>query len=83
MSEGRESSSAAEKDRLEYMKSSWEGSEIYRFSCFAIQNFIFRPTMVADKFGEFEPPSENFLATPLVNIFPTGKSSYESILALA
>ena len=65
-SEGRESSSAAKKDRLEYVKSSWKGSEIYRFSCLATQNFIPRSTMVADIFEEFEPPSKKFLATPLL-----------------
>ena len=64
-SEGRESSSAAKKDRLEYVKSSWKGSEIYRFSCSAAQNFILQPTMVANIFEEFEPPSKKFLATPL------------------
>ena len=31
-SEGKESSSVAKKDRLEYVKSSWKGSEIYGFS---------------------------------------------------
>ena len=40
------------------MKSSWKGSEIYRFSCSATQNFITRPTMMADIFEEFEPPSK-------------------------
>ena len=66
-SEGRESSFVASKDRLEYVKSSWKGSEIYRFSCSATQNFIPRPAMVADIFEDFEPPSKKFLATPLNN----------------
>ena len=63
-SEGRESSSAAKKDRLEYVKSSWKGSKIYRFSRSATQNFIRRPTIVADIFEDFEPPSKKFIATP-------------------
>ena len=63
-SEGRESSSAAKKHRLEYVKSSWKGYEIYRFSCSATQHFIPRPTMLADIFEEFEPLSKKFLATP-------------------
>ena len=65
-SECRESSSVANKDRLEYLKSSWKESEIYRFSCSATQNFIPRSAMVADIFEEFEPPSKKFLATPLL-----------------
>ena len=58
--------------RLKNVKSSWKGFEIYCFSCFPIQNFIPRSTMVADIFEEFEPPSKNFLATPLTrsNILP-------------
>ena len=50
----RESSSAAKKDRLEYMKFHWKGSEIYRFSHSAAQNFLCRSTMVADIFEDFE-----------------------------
>ena len=63
--EGRESSSAVKKDTLEYMKSSWKGSEIYRFSRFVTQNFISRSATVADISEDFEPPSKIFLATPL------------------
>ena len=65
-SEGRESSSAAKKDSLEYVKSSRKGSEIYRFSRFATQNVIPRSAMVGDIFKDFEPPSKKFLAMPLV-----------------
>ena len=46
------------KDRLQYVKSHWKGSEIYRFSRPATQNFIRRPTMVADIFEDLEPPSK-------------------------
>ena len=74
-SEGKESSSADKKDRLVYAKSSWKGSEIYRFSCSASQNSIPRPTMVADILYDFEPPSKKFLATlTLVFTFPTSFS---------
>ena len=65
-SESRVSSSVDKKDRLVYVKSSWTGSKIYRFSCSATQNFIPRLTVVADIFDDFEPPSKKFLATPLV-----------------
>ena len=63
--EGRESSSAGKKDRLEYVKSSWKRSKIYRFSCSAIQNFIPPLTKVADIFEEFELLSKTFPATVL------------------
>ena len=59
-SEGRESSSVDKKDRLVYVKSSSTGSKIYRFSCSATENFIPRPTVVADIFDDFESPSKNF-----------------------
>ena len=36
-----------------------------RFSRSLIQNFLCRQTMVPDNFEDFEPPSKNFLATPL------------------
>ena len=68
-SEGKERSSADKKDRLVYAKSSWKGSEIYRFSCSASQNFIPLPTMGADILYDFEPPSKKFLATPLTLVF--------------
>ena len=63
-SEGRESSSAAKNDSLEYVKSSRKGHKIYCFSRFATQNFILWLTMVDDIFKDFEWPSEKFLATP-------------------
>ena len=47
------------------MKSLWKGSEIYRFSRSATQNFLGRPTMVTDISQDFELPSKKFLATPL------------------
>ena len=53
------------KDRLQYVKSHWEGSESYCFSRSATQNFLRRPTVMADIFEDFEPPSIKFLATPL------------------
>ena len=56
------------KDRLQYVKSHWKGSEIYRFGHYSTQNFIRRPTMVADIFEDFEPPSKKFLATPLMKL---------------
>ena len=62
---GRDSSFAAKKDRLEYVKSSRKRSQIYRFSCSATQNFITRPAMVADIFEEFEPSFKKFLTAPL------------------
>ena len=43
-------------------------SEIYRFSRFGTQNFLRRPTMVANIFEDFEPPSKKFLATPSYNL---------------
>ena len=48
--------------------SHWKKSEIYRFSRFATQSFLRRPTMVANIFEDFEPPSKKFLATPLYNL---------------
>ena len=57
-SEVRGGSSAVKKDRLECVKSSWKGSEIYRFSRSLTQNVFPRPTMVADIFEDFEPPSK-------------------------
>ena len=33
-------SSAAKKDKLEYVKSYWTGSEIYLFSCSETQNVL-------------------------------------------
>ena len=62
---GKENRSAAKKDRLEYVKSHWKVSQIYRFSRRATQIFVRRPTIVADIFDNFEPPSNKFLATPL------------------
>ena len=56
----------AKKDRLEYVKSHWKGSEIYRFSRFVTRNFLCQSTMVADIFEDFEPPCKKFLATPLI-----------------
>ena len=64
-SEGRDSSSATKKDRLEYVKSVWKGSEIYCFRCSTTQNFIPLPTLATDIFEEFESPSKDFLAMPL------------------
>ena len=64
-SKGREVSSVAKKDSLEYVESSWKGCEISRFSCSATQHFIPRPIMVADIFEEFESPFKTFLATSL------------------
>ena len=61
-------SSAAKKDRLEFMKSHWKRSEIYRLSRSTTQNFLCRPTMVADISEYFESPSKKFLATSLLSI---------------
>ena len=61
----------AKKDRLEYVKSYWKGSEIYCFSRSVTRNFLCRSTMVVDISEDFEPPSKKFLATPL----QTGKIS--------
>ena len=36
-------------------------SEIYYFSRSTTQNFLRRPTMVANIFEDFEPPSKKFL----------------------
>ena len=33
-------SSAVKKDRLEYVKPYWKGSEIYRFGCSGTQHFL-------------------------------------------
>ena len=55
----------AKNDRLEYVKSHWKRSEPYRFSRFAIQNFLQRPTLVPDVSEDFETPSKKFLATSL------------------
>ena len=52
------------KDMLEYLKSHWKGSKIYRFSHSTTQNFLHQPTMVADIFENFELPSKKFLAMP-------------------
>ena len=65
----RENSSAAKKDRLEYVKSHWKGSNIYRFSRSVTQNFLHLSTMVTDISADFEPPSKKFLATPLSLVF--------------
>ena len=62
----RENSSDAKKDRLEYVKSYWKVFEIYRFSRSGTQNVLCWPTMVANIFEHFEPPSKKFLATPLL-----------------
>ena len=62
---GKENRSAAKKDRLEYVKSHWKVSQMYRFSRRATQIFVRRPTIVADISDNFEPPSNKFLATPL------------------
>ena len=62
---GKENRSAAKKDRLEYVKSRWKVSQIYRFSRRATQIFVRRPIIVADISDNFEPPSNKFLATPL------------------
>ena len=62
----RENSSALKKDRSEYVKSHWKGSEIYSFGRSATQIFLRRLTMVADISEDFEPPSKRFLATPLI-----------------
>ena len=53
--------------KLEYMKSHWKGSEIYRFSRSTTQHFCLRrETMVANIFEDFEPSSKKFLPTPLI-----------------
>ena len=65
----------AKKDRLEYKKSHWKGSKIYRFSCFVTRNFLCRSTMVADIFEDLEPPSKKFLATPLSFLTLSGKKA--------
>ena len=56
--EVRENSSAAKEDKLEYMKCYWKGPKLYRFSRYATQNFLRRPTMVAVIFKDFKPPSK-------------------------
>ena len=61
----RENSSAAKKDRLQYVKSHWKRSEVYRFTRSATQNFLQWPTMVTHISGDFQPLSKKFLATPL------------------
>ena len=65
----RENKSAVKKDKLEYVKSYWEGSEFYRFSCSGSQNILRRPTTVADIFKGIEPPSKKCLATSLIYIY--------------
>ena len=60
---GRESSSAAKKDRLEYVKSRWKGSEFCRFNRSVTKNFLRLSTMVNDIFEDFEPPFEKLLVT--------------------
>ena len=60
---------------LEYAKYHWKESEIYRFSRSITQNILRRPTMV-DIFGDFQPPSKKFLATPLNNNFHTKTSQF-------
>ena len=57
--------SETKKDTIEYLKSHSKGFEIYRLSCSTTPNFLRRPTMVADIFEDFEPPSKEFLATSL------------------
>ena len=61
----REHSSAAKKYRLEYLKSHCKGSEIYHSSRSTTQIFLPQPTVVADIFEDFEPPSKKYLATTL------------------
>ena len=65
---GRENSSADEKIWVDYLKSHWKGSKIYRFSLFATQIFLPQPTMVADITEDFEPPPKIILATLLIAI---------------
>ena len=48
--------------------SHWKKSEIYHFNRFATQNFLRRPTMLANIFEDSEPPSKKFLATPLYDL---------------
>ena len=59
--------SETKKDTIEYLKPHSKGFEIYRLSCSTTQNFLRRPTMWADIFEDFQPPSKKFLAT-LLNI---------------
>ena len=53
------------KDRLDYVKSYWKGSEIYRFSRSATPNFLHRPSMMVKISEDFEPPYKKFLAMSL------------------
>ena len=79
--EGRKNSSAAKKDRLEWVKSRWKRSEIYLFSRSLTQNFLHWPNMVTDIFEDFELPSKNFLATPL-SLFLRYKKSCKKAIKL-
>ena len=63
-SQVRGNSSAAKRDKLQYVKCHWKESEIYRFSRSATQNFHPWPTMVANIFEDSEAPSKKFLPTP-------------------
>ena len=56
------------KDRLQYVKSHWKVSKIYRFSRPTTENFLHQATMVADIFEDFELPPKKFLATPLQSV---------------
>ena len=51
----------------QFVKSYWKGTKIYRFSRYITQNCL-RRQPVANIFEEFEAPSKNFLATPLLCI---------------
>ena len=57
-------SSAAKKDRLEYIKFHQKGSKIYRFSHSATQHFLGQATIVANIFEDFET-SQKFLGMHL------------------
>ena len=51
------------------MKSQWKESETYRFSRSVSQNPLRRPTMVANIFEDFQPPSKRFLVAPPTSLF--------------
>ena len=51
---------AAKKDRLEYVKPYWKGSEIYRFSCSETQNFLRWPK-INKLYGSFFWMGFNYL----------------------
>ena len=74
-SSGRENSSSAKRYRLVYLRSHWKRCEIYRFSPSTTQNCLRRPTMLANIFEGFEPPSNKFLAA-LLNFFRFWWKSY-------